>query len=120
MGKRTSLSERQEKDAKTTGGVDAYFAETNADTDANNKQTEEKPTPKKKGKKENQPVVDDSYLKASYYIRPEQDDNLLDIQKVVRQQTGERKDKSSLVREALDLLANRYGIKPNRKASKTA
>lgn len=104
MAKRTSLAERQAKDTKASAGVDAFFpSESEPETNERLAPALEK---KNIAPTSDQPI----YIKASYYIRPDQDDNLLDIQKIVRRQLGERKDKSTLVREALDLLASKYGL----------
>jgi hypothetical protein len=47
-------------------------------------------------------------MKATYYIRPDQDIALASIQLAERQRSGRRCDKSELVREALDLLVSKY------------
>jgi len=49
-------------------------------------------------------------LKATYYIRPDQDIALASIQLTERQRSGRRCDKSELVREALDLLISKYNM----------
>jgi hypothetical protein len=108
MAKRTSLAERRAKDkGQQGGGVDAFFSA------PKEPKTKKKSAPASR-KKDERPapttVVSESLLKVSYYIRPEQDDDLLNIQVAVRRQTGEKRDKSALVREALDLLAQKYGL----------
>jgi hypothetical protein len=50
-------------------------------------------------------------LKAGYYIREDQDTLLEKIRITVREKTGEKRDKSELVREAIDDLAAKYGVK---------
>lgn len=50
-------------------------------------------------------------IKAAYYIREEQDTILEKIKLAVREQTGKRTDKSELIREAIDDLAKKYGVK---------
>jgi hypothetical protein len=50
-------------------------------------------------------------IKVSYYIRSEQDQLLEEIKLAVRRASGERTDKSALIREAIDLLAGKYKIK---------
>jgi hypothetical protein len=47
-------------------------------------------------------------MKATYYIRLDQDIALASIQLAERQRSGRRCDKSELVREALDLLMGKY------------
>jgi hypothetical protein len=49
-------------------------------------------------------------MKATYYIRPDQDIALASIQLAERQRSGRRCDKSELVREALDLLMSKYSM----------
>jgi hypothetical protein len=53
----------------------------------------------------------DKLMKATYYIRPDQDIALASIQLAERQQSGRRCDKSELVREALDLLMSKYNVR---------
>ena len=48
--------------------------------------------------------------KVTVYIRPEQVVAIEAIQLALRQQTGERPDKSELIQEALDLLSQKYRI----------
>lgn len=50
-------------------------------------------------------------LKAGYYIREDQDTLLEKIRIAVREKTGEKRDKSELIREAIDDLAEKYGVK---------
>jgi hypothetical protein len=52
-----------------------------------------------------------SLIRAAYYIRDDQDTMLVKIILAVREQTGKRTDKSELVREAIDDLAKKYGVK---------
>jgi hypothetical protein len=49
-------------------------------------------------------------LKATYYISPEQDIALTAIQLYERKHSHRRCDKSELVREAIDLLVQKYNI----------
>ena len=49
-------------------------------------------------------VPAEQYMKATYYIRPEQDLKLEQL-RLARRQRGERVDKSALIREAIDLLS---------------
>jgi hypothetical protein len=49
-----------------------------------------------------------SLIKVTYYIRPEQNVELEKIQLAERRKSGKRKDKSILVREAIDLLIRKY------------
>jgi hypothetical protein len=49
-------------------------------------------------------------LKATYYISPEQDIALTAIQLYERKYARRRCDKSALVREAIDLLVQKYNI----------
>ena len=55
----------------------------------------------------------DKLMKATYYIRLDQDIALSSIQLAERQRSGRRCDKSELVREALDLLMSKYSIPSN-------
>jgi len=94
-----SLSERREQDKR---GVDKFFEAP----------TPLKAVPAKKAKtapKPKAPEVDGALIKATYYIRDGQDDVLVDVQRAVKKQTGEKRDKSDLIREAIDLLAKKYG-----------
>ena len=50
-------------------------------------------------------------LKAGYYIREDQDTLLEKIRIAVREQSGEKRDKSELIREAIDDLDEKYGVK---------
>jgi hypothetical protein len=46
--------------------------------------------------------------KVTLYVRPDQVISIEEIQLRERQKTGEKKDKSELVQEALDLLIEKY------------
>ena len=85
--KRVSLKERREQDKR---GLDKLI-------DSSPQKAEE---------------TAEKLRKATYYIRPEQDITLETIQLSEHQKSGKRKDKSELVREAIDLLASKYGVKP--------
>lgn len=54
---------------------------------------------------------DEELIKVSYYIRVDQDTKLEEIKLIVRRTTGERTDKSALIREAIDLLAAKHKVK---------
>ena len=82
MAKRVSLHERRSQDQQ---GFEKFFTS---------------PSPPK-------PTVE-KLMKATYYIRPDQDIALASIQLAERQRSGRRCDKSELVREALDLLVSKY------------
>ena len=82
MAKRVSLHERRTQDQQ---GFEKFFTS---------------PSPPK-------PTAE-KLMKATYYIRPDQDIALASIQLTERQRSGRRCDKSELVREALDLLINKY------------
>lgn len=84
MPKRVSLSERRATDRK---GIDLLF------------ESGEKPVePKKK----------QEVAKVTLYIRPEQVLAIEKIQLAERERTGQRKDKSVLIQEAIDLLVEHY------------
>ena len=100
MPKRVSLSERREQDKR---GIDKFFEPA----------TTVKTAPVKKAKtpaKRQLPPQDGLLVKATYYIRDGQDDVLVDVQRAIKKQTGEKRDKSDLIREAIELLAKKYGI----------
>ena len=82
MAKRVSLHERRTQDQQ---GFEKFFT-----------------SPSPPG-----PTVE-KLMKATYYIRPDQDLALASIQLTERQRSGRRCDKSELVREALDLLVSKY------------
>ena len=84
MAKRVSLHERRTQDQQ---GFEKFFIS---------------PSPPK-------PTAE-KLMKATYYIRPDQDIALASIQLAERQRSGRRCDKSELVREALDLLVSKYNI----------
>lgn len=52
-----------------------------------------------------QDTVKPVFMKATYYITPEQDLKLEQI-RLTRRERGQRVDKSALIREAIDLLVN--------------
>ena len=87
MAKRVSLHERRTQDQQ---GFEKFFTS---------------PSPPR-------PTVE-KLMKATYYIRPDQDIALASIQLAERQQSGRRCDKSELVREALDLLVSKYNTPVN-------
>lgn len=84
MPKRVSLSERRATDRK---GIDILF-------DSSEQPTER---PKKQ-----------DVAKVTLYIRPEQVLAIEKIQLAERERTGQRKDKSVLIQEAIDLLVEYY------------
>ena len=84
MAKRVSLHERRTQDQQ---GFEKFFTS---------------PSPLR-------PPVE-KLMKATYYIRPDQDIALASIQLAERQRSGRRCDKSELVREALDLLMSKHSI----------
>ena len=68
--------------------------------------------PSKKGTRSSEDnSSSEKLIKVSYYIREDQDTILEEIKLEVRRSTGERTDKSALIREAIDLLANKYKVK---------
>ena len=87
MAKRVSLHERRTQDQQ---GFEKFFTSPSLP----------KPTAEK-------------LMKATYYIRLDQDIALSSIQLAERQRSGRRCDKSELVREALDLLMSKYDIPLN-------
>lgn len=87
MNKRTSLTQRRSEDQK---GADVFF----------------EPTTLPEGSPEK---VKEKLVKATYYIRPEQVVALEALQLQERQRTGQRRDKSELIQEALDMLFAKYG-----------
>ena len=82
MAKRVSLHERRTQDQQ---GFEKFFTS---------------PSPPK-------PTVE-KLMKATYYIRPDQELALASIQLVERQRSVRRCDKSEMVLEALDLLVSKY------------
>ena len=59
---------------------------------------------------ERQPAAKPKRLKATYYIREDQDTALTAIQLAERKHASRRCDKSELIREAIDLLVMKYKI----------
>lgn len=86
--KRVSVKDRREQDTKGKG-VDALF----------------EPSKKQEAENDKQEVA-----KVTLYIRPDQVLALEHIQLVERKRTGARRDKSSLIQEALDLLIKKYNL----------
>src|SRR5262245_17292686 len=72
---------------------------------------EARAVPSKKKSRSSEDQESQDFIKVSYYIRPDQDDTLEEIKLAVRRATGERTDKSALIREAIDLLADKYNVK---------
>ncbi len=89
--KRVSVKDRREQDNKKGKGVDALF----------------EPSKKQEAKSDKQEVA-----KVTLYIRPDQVLALEHIQLAERKRTGARRDKSSLIQEAIDLLIKKYNL-PN-------
>jgi hypothetical protein len=65
----------------------------------------------KKGKAVKNEGEKPEFLKVGYYIREDQDTLIEKIRIAVREKTGEKRDKSELIREAIDDLAAKYGVK---------
>ena len=84
MPRRISLSERRGQDKQ---GIDGLIQATG------------EPVPSVK-----------QLVKATYYVRSEQIVVIEAIQLAERQRTGQRKDKSELIQEAIDLLASKYDV----------
>lgn len=90
MAKRASLKERRVADQQ---GLNAIFQNpTEEITESENKISENK----------------ESFIKATYYLELDQITVLETIQLKQRKETGSKPDKSSLVREAISLLAEKY------------
>ncbi len=110
MPKRTSLTERMQRDERASG-VDAFFESPPAATPE--KKERVKPakkaaakTPRRAAKAEEPGEL----MGAFFHIRDDQD-SLLDRMKfVLRDRDGRKVDRSELVREAIDLLAKHYNI----------
>ncbi len=84
MPKRVSLSERRATDRK---GIDLLF---------------------ESGPAQEEPKKKQDVAKVTLYIRPEQVLAIEKIQLAERERTGQRKDKSVLIQEAIDLLVEHY------------
>jgi hypothetical protein len=109
MAKRISLNERLEQDQKK--GLDAFF-ESPAPR-ARTKKTATAPTKKaaKKTAKKQPPKEEQGELVGVYFHIWNRQDSLLDrIKATLKEREGRRADRSELVREALDLLAQHYKI----------
>lgn len=87
---RVSLKDRRAAEAK---GVDALIPEPDAKAEAPAQEAERRP----------------ALSKVTVYVRPDQVLAIEAIQLTERERTGKRPDKSQLVQEALDLLAQKYG-----------
>lgn len=110
MAKRTSLTQRRDRDGDPRG-TDVLFGNPenteNASPTENNAGNAADPalaTPPEIGPGKN------VLSKVTLYIRPDQVLTIETIQLVERQKTGNKPDKSTLVQEALDLLREKYGL----------
>lgn len=105
MAKRTSLNDRRTSDAR---GMDLIFGVPGPPaTEA------AEPTPTDAAapaSPEEAPLValKLTLAKVTLYIRPDQVEAIEEIQLAQRRKTGKKPDKSDLVQEALDLLAEKY------------
>lgn len=88
-------------DAEALTGVDAIITSTQKEPAPALKEvpSTEEPNGKKAGA---------ALAKVTLYIRPDQVISIEEIQLKERQKTGEKKDKSELIQEALDLLIQKY------------
>lgn len=90
MAKRASLKDRRATDQQ---GLNAIFQNpTEAISEPENKVSDNK----------------ENFIKATYYLELDQITVLETIQLKQRKETGSKPDKSSLVREAISLLAEKY------------
>lgn len=105
MAKRTSLSERRNQDVR---GTDAFFGPSSAGDPSTGNPGAEVPSPAREAET---PAPKPALAKVTLYIRPDQVVVIEKIQLEQRQQTGRKPDKSDLVQEALDLLADKYLLK---------
>lgn len=101
MAKRTSLSERREKDGAR--GVDLIF---------NGAAPAEAGLPQQAGDEPSAVTAPGKVkletAKVTIYVRPDQVVSIEAIQLAQRQRTGNKPDKSQLIQEALDLLIEKY------------
>jgi hypothetical protein len=84
-------------------GADAFFSEPQ---DAQNEQQDSiasQPAEQQTSKTVNQQLV-----KATFYLTTEHIATLEEVRLKIMRATGERKDKSALIREAIDLLAKQH------------
>lgn len=109
MAKRTSLNDRRTSDAR---GMDLIFGvldppATQAADDSAEPTTTDTTAP---ASPEEAPQVASkpTLAKVTLYIRPDQVEAIEEIQLAQRRKTGKKPDKSDLVQEALDLLAEKY------------
>lgn len=111
MAKRVPLSRRRADESRGIDSIIKPSALPEALSDASSGAPEDEPatasTP---------PVPDaagaawSTLAKVTLYIRPDQVVAIEQIQLAQRQKTGRKPDKSDLVQEALDLLAEKYGL----------
>lgn len=101
MAKRTSLSERREKDG--TRGVELIFNGAASAEAALPQQAGDGPSAITAPGK-----VKPETAKVTIYVRPDQVVSIEAIQLAQRQRTGNKPDKSQLIQEALDLLIEKY------------
>jgi hypothetical protein len=80
-------------------GADAFFSPNAAQAD----QDARIPVHQDTSKTVKQPLI-----KATFYLTPEHEAALEELKLKLRKTTGERTDKSELVRRAIDLLVNQY------------
>ncbi|RYG64668.1 hypothetical protein EON80_18810 [bacterium] len=127
MAKRTSLSERRERDVRGTdlifGGAPADSAPAEVAEPEVAASAEPEPVAKPAAarprvaavasmlKAPATPEAKAALSKVTLYIRPDQVIAIETIQLNERQKTGAKPDKSDLVQEALDLLTKKYGLK---------
>jgi hypothetical protein len=111
MGKRVPLSHRRAQDQ--IHGVDALFEETTVSKPAvpspappSSEPARSRPKPVDKKQPVKEKLVQPA--KVTLYIREDQVLAIEKIQVKERERTGQKKDKSELVQEALDLLIKKY------------
>lgn len=90
-------------------GADAFFSPNAAQAD----QEDSTPVKQDTSISAHQDVstpVKQPLIKATFYLTPEHESALEELKLKLRKTTGERTDKSELVRRAIDLLVNQYNI----------
>ena len=86
-------------------GADAFFSPNAADQQASTTVQQDTSVPVNQ---DTSTLVKQPLIKATFYLTPEHESALEELKLKLRKTTGERTDKSELVRRAIDLLVNQY------------
>jgi len=88
-------------------GADAFFSPNAAQAEQQGSAAVQQDTSTPVSQDTSTPVKQ-PLIKATFYLTPEHEEALEELKLKLRKTTGERTDKSELVRRAIDLLVNQY------------